>query len=110
MKTIAIIFVAIVAMMVQVVWPNDSQQIIYAPDRERGRVVYKDNCIACHNSDTSKDGPLGPALKGSSRELLAYRVPSQGYPPGYTPKRNTQIMPAFPSLKTEIPYLAEYLR
>jgi mono/diheme cytochrome c family protein len=65
--------------------------------------------VACHNSDPAKDGPLGPALQGSSRELLEYRVLRTEYPPGYTPKRNTKVMPTFPFLKNEIPYLAEYL-
>jgi len=79
------------------------------PDWERGRAVYVANCIACHNNDPSKDGPLGPALKGSPKELVQFRVLRTEYPPGYTPKRNTKIMPTFPFLKDEIPYLATYL-
>ena len=110
MKTGAIVFVVILAMMAAVVWPNEARQTVKAPDRERGRAVYNDNCTACHNSDPSKDGPLGPALKGSSRALLEYRVPARAYPPGYKPKRNSRLMPAFPSLKSEVPYLADYLR
>ena len=80
------------------------------PDWQRGRAVYVANCIACHNNDPSKDGPIGPANKGSSKELLEARVLSTAYPPGYKPKRPTQIMPQFPFLKDEIPYLAAYLR
>ena len=68
------------------------------------------NCIACHNNDPAKDGPIGPAIKGSPKELLAARVLSMSYPPGYTPKRPTKVMPQFPYLKSEIPYLAAYLR
>ena len=79
------------------------------PDFERGRAVYVANCIACHNNDPSKDGPIGPALKGSPKELVQFRVLRTEYPPGYTPKRNTKIMPTFPFLKDEIPYLATYL-
>src|SRR5438445_10410760 len=79
-------------------------------DWERGRAVFLANCVACHNPDPSKDGPIGPAIKGSSKELLEARVVSTSYPPNYKPKRNTKIMPQFPFLKSEIPYLAAYLR
>jgi mono/diheme cytochrome c family protein len=80
------------------------------PDWERGRAVFVSNCVACHNNDPSRDGPIGPAIKGSSKELLEARVLSTSYPPGYKPKRPTKVMPQFPFLKDEIPYLAAYLR
>ena len=79
-------------------------------DAERGRVVFLANCVACHNNDPSKDGPIGPAIKGSSRELIEARVLRTSYPPGYKPKRATRVMPQFPFLKSEIPYLAAYLK
>ena len=79
------------------------------PDVGKGRAVYLANCVACHNNDPSRDGPLGPAIKGSSRELLQARVLSTSYPPNYKPKRPTKVMPQFPFLKDEIPYLAAYL-
>ena len=68
------------------------------------------NCIACHNNDPSKDGPIGPAIKGSPKELIEARVLRNGYPADYKPKRPTKVMPQFPFLKSEIPYLAAYLR
>ncbi len=80
------------------------------PDWARGRAVFVANCVACHNNDPSKDGPIGPAIKGSSKELIEARVLRAGYPPGYKPKRPTKVMPQFPFLKDEIPYLAVYLR
>jgi len=89
---------------------KESEQPGQSPDWKRGRAVYVANCVACHNSDPSKDGPIGPALKGSPPELIEFRVLRTQYPPGYKPKRNTQVMPTFPFLKTEIPYLAVYLR
>lgn len=77
---------------------------------ERGRRVYLAQCIACHNSDPSKNGPLGPAVKGSSQELLEARVVGGGYPPGYKPKRASVIMQPMPQLAAVIPDLAAFLK
>src|ERR1043166_5935413 len=88
---------------------DKSPQSAKNADWERGRALYAANCVSCHNADPSKDGPIGPAIKGSSKELLEGRVLRTEYPPNYKPKRNTKIMPQFPFLKTEIPYLAIYL-
>mgnify|MGYP003575430862 CR=1 FL=1 len=90
--------------------PEQSAEAAKDPDWQRGRAVYVANCVACHNNDPSKDGAIGPANQGSSRELIEARVLTMSYPPGYKPKRPTQIMPQFPFLKDEIPYLAAYLR
>lgn len=76
----------------------------------RGKQVYLAQCIACHNSDPAKDGPLGPALKGASQELLEAKLLRGSYPPGYTPKRNTAIMPPQPQLKPHIPELGAFLK
>jgi mono/diheme cytochrome c family protein len=78
-------------------------------DPERGRRIYMTVCITCHNPDPSKDGPIGPAIKGSSPELIEARVLYQSYPPGYTPKRTTHLMPKQPQLAKNIPDLAAYL-
>ena len=75
----------------------------------RGRAVYIANCTACHNRDPSRDGPLGPAILGSSKELLEALLLRGEYPPNYKPKRPTKTMPTFPFLEPEIPYLAAYL-
>lgn len=81
-----------------------------SPEWQRGRGVFVANCIACHNGDPAKDGPIGPALKGSSRELIEARVVRGKYPPNYRPKRQTHVMPQFPFLAEEVPYLEAYLR
>jgi mono/diheme cytochrome c family protein len=78
-------------------------------DLNRGRAIYLSNCAACHNNDPSKDGPIGPAIKGSSRELIEARVFRASYPPGYTPKRKTTLMPAQPYLESSIPDLMAFL-
>lgn len=67
------------------------------------------NCIACHSPDPSRDGPLGPALKGSPRELVEARVLRVEYPKGYTPKRPTKLMTPLPHLAPSIPDLAAFL-
>ncbi len=78
-------------------------------DPNRGRAIYLSNCTACHNNDPSKDGPLGPAIKGASRVLLEARLLRGTYPPGYTPKRKTAAMPAQPYLESSIPDLVAFL-
>ena len=78
-------------------------------DPQRGRRIYMTVCISCHNPDPSKDGPIGPAIQGASRELIEARVLYQSYPPGYTPKRKTALMPKQPQLAKNIPDLAAYL-
>jgi len=75
----------------------------------RGKTVYMSNCIACHNMDPSQDGALGPAVTGSSHELLEARILRAEYPEGYTPKRDTNAMLALPHLEREIDALHAYL-
>lgn len=79
------------------------------PNAERGKRVYLAQCTACHNSDPSRDGPIGPAVKGSSEALLEARILRASYPPGYIPKRKTKAMPPQPFLKSAIPDLAAFL-
>ncbi|HTY53785.1 MAG TPA: c-type cytochrome [Candidatus Binataceae bacterium] len=76
---------------------------------ERGRQDYLTYCIQCHNPDPTQPGSQGPALAGSSRELLEDRVLRLTYPPGYKPKRNTHTMLAMPQLAPKIDDLAAYL-
>ncbi len=76
---------------------------------KRGRAVYAANCTACHAHDPCRDGNLGPAIAGSSRELLEARVLHGTYPPGYAPKRDTKAMIPLPHLEGEIDALAAYL-
>ena len=76
---------------------------------DRGRAIYLSNCAACHNNDPSRDGAIGPAIKGSSSALIEARVLKAAYPPGYPPKRNTAVMPAQPYLGPSIPDLAAFL-
>ena len=75
----------------------------------RGRAVYMNVCIACHHGDPNEDGVLGPAIAGSSVELLEARVLRAEYPEGYEPKRPGIVMPKFEYLEDKIPDLAVFL-
>jgi mono/diheme cytochrome c family protein len=80
------------------------------PLAERGRQVYLAQCTQCHGTEPSQDGAVGPAVKGSSRELLEAKIMRAGYPPGYRPKRPTSVMPPQPAVAPEIPALAAFLK
>jgi mono/diheme cytochrome c family protein len=79
-------------------------------DGEKGRRIYLGQCASCHNADPAKDGPVGPAVKGSALELLEARVLRAAYPAGYKPKRSSTVMPPRPDLASSLPDLAAYLR
>jgi mono/diheme cytochrome c family protein len=81
-----------------------------SPEAARGRATYQANCTACHSADPARDGAVGPAVKGSSRELIEARVVHGTYPPGYAPKRATTTMVALPGLAGSVDDLAAYLR
>ncbi len=74
-----------------------------------GRTLYTLHCMACHSPDPRKDGALGPALKGSGLELLQARVLRGEYPPGYAPKRATQIMRKLPLSDSDVAAIHAYL-
>lgn len=75
-----------------------------------GQSLYRTHCISCHNLDPAKDGVLGPALKGSSLELVRARVLEASYPTGYTPKRATRTMQKIPLPDADVAAIADYLK
>jgi mono/diheme cytochrome c family protein len=75
----------------------------------KGRLVYQANCSACHNSNVKVNGSQGPALFGSSIELLTAKTLNGVYPEGYTPKRSTGLMPKLPHLKNDIDALHAFI-
>ena len=79
-------------------------------EAERGRQVYVSQCTACHAFDPSQPGPVGPPIKGSSRALLQAKVVHGTYPPGYTPKRPTSVMPPQPQVAKDIEAVAAFLK
>lgn len=75
----------------------------------KGQARYGVYCGSCHSIDPARDGTLGPAIKGSSLELLKARVIHGTYPPGYTPKRETRIMQRLPLTETDVEAIHAYL-
>jgi mono/diheme cytochrome c family protein len=74
-----------------------------------GRQAYIANCASCHNLDPTIDGLIGPAVVGSSRDLLEARVLHQAYPPGYRPKRSTHLMQTMPWVAPKLDDIAAFL-
>lgn len=90
-----------------IVIPNASSAATTG-NAEKGEEIYRANCYACHGVDPSHDGPLGPAIRGSSEKLMKIRLQKGGkyYPRGYTPKRQTAVMPPMAHL---VPHLKDLL-
>ncbi len=84
-----------------------------SPEEERlylqGKKVYMTVCVTCHNPDSKLDGSIGPSNYGSSRELLQAKILKGEYPPGYKPKRDTQLMPQFEEHAKDIEALHVFL-
>lgn len=84
---------------------NDGDALI-----KKGRSVYVAQCTACHNTDPSKDGAIGPSVAGSTLELLEARILRAEYPATYSPKRKTKQMAPLPHLKADLPAIYAYLQ
>ncbi len=82
-----------------------------AGNADKGKQIYRANCFTCHGIDPAYDGPLGPSIQGSSRELVTIRLEKGGrhYPAGYTPKRTTTVMPPQAHILPQINDLLAYL-
>jgi mono/diheme cytochrome c family protein len=77
---------------------------------QKGRTLYTLRCASCHHpADPRRDGSLGPAIAGSSRALLEARILRAEYPPGYAPKRATQLMPRLTATPEELEALHAFL-
>jgi mono/diheme cytochrome c family protein len=77
---------------------------------QKGRTLYSLHCASCHHpSFPERDGALGPAVAGTSLDLLEARVVRGSYPEGYTPKRSTWVMPKMPLVRGDIEALHAYL-
>ena len=78
--------------------PSQSSQHDLA---RKGKSIYQTTCIACHNTDPKKNGPMGPSSWGASLELLKKRIKEAGYPEGYAPKQQTKLMQPLPKISDQ---------
>jgi mono/diheme cytochrome c family protein len=101
---------AFVVIAVSAALAGCSGQSALSPEAERGRQVYLAHCTSCHSSEPAQNGPLGPAVKGSSRALLEARLLRGAYPPGYTPKRPSAVMQPMPHLAGSLDDLGAFLQ
>ena len=78
---------------------------------QKGQVLYNTTCTTCHNQNPKLDGPIGPAIVGSSLELLKLKITKGEYPAGHKPKRDTKIMTLMPQLSdSDIKAIHTYLQ
>lgn len=80
-----------------------------AGDASNGEEIYGNVCATCHGGNPSQAGTVGPAIAGSSRELVEAKVLRGEYPAGYTPKRGGKAMPPLPYLKDYVADIAAFL-
>ena len=109
-------FVLIVGGIVVSIVMGDGPSATGAPTEplaQRGQMIYQKVCQQCHNPDPRLDGTGGtvpaPAIADASLELVEGRVLRGEYPAGYTPKRDTKLMPPRADLAAEIPALHAFL-
>lgn len=76
----------------------------------RGEAIYRSACITCHAADPTQDGNIGPAIAGSSEQLLRLKLAKGAYPPGYPPKRASKLMPNFKYLEEYSGDIAAFLQ
>ena len=76
---------------------------------QKGHLLYQARCTSCHNANPKIAGSLGPALQGTSLEVLKAKTKEGAYPLDYTPKRKTHLMPKQSLSDEEIQALFGYL-
>lgn len=85
-----------------------------SPELERGRLLYKTNCLQCHNKDPNIKGAVGPEIVDAPLEVMTSKVMTSYYPDplpaGFVPKRKSHAMRAIPKLKDDIPLIWAYVQ
>lgn len=80
----------------------------------RGQLLYKQNCLQCHNKDPNLKGALGPEVIDAPLEVMTSKIMTGKYPEklpaGFVPKRKTKAMRAIPKLKKDIPAIWAYVQ
>lgn len=81
---------------------------------EKGKRLYLNNCLQCHNRDPNIKGSIGPELIDAPLEVMISKVMTGKYPEklpaGFVPKRKSRAMRAIPKLKEDIPAIWAYVQ
>ena len=81
---------------------------------QRGALLYKSNCIQCHNKDPNLKGPIGPEMVDAPLEVMTSKIMTGGYPTvlpqGYVPKRRSKAMKKIPKLQKDIPAIYAWVQ
>ena len=111
--TVVILLIALVVVIIFVAARSGQDKDKAKTPFARGKQIYRTICIACHHPDPEKEygnlGTFGPAIAGSSYELLKMRVLTTSYPKGYKPKRDTQLMTTFDLKEDQLRALHTYI-
>jgi len=90
--------------------------LVFSQDKaliEKGQRIFLSQCISCHNRDPNKKGAIGPEVIDAPLEVLQAKILTGRYPEklpaGFTPKRTTKAMRAFPGLKHDIAAIYAYV-
>jgi len=84
---IALTFAALIAMAFAC---KEEEKTGLTPEEQQkadGRKLFITNCIACHSADPTRDGTVGPALRGTPFNVLKTKLIEGKYPEGYPGKR-----------------------
>lgn len=83
--------------------------IVTSRPMSSGEKIYQRDCATCHNPDPRLQGNIGPAIWGSSKDLLTSKMLEGEYPIFYSPKRTTNVMPKFPKSDSDIEEIYKFL-
>ena len=89
---------------------SDSSKSQFSDEYLRGKHVYNQNCISCHNPDPRLLGVLAPDIAGSKEEVIRSMILTGKPPKGVKPKWPDAEMAPLPHLESEVPYIYEYLK
>jgi mono/diheme cytochrome c family protein len=81
---------------------------------EKGKRLFLNNCLQCHNRDPNMKGSIGPEIVDAPLEVMISKVMTGKYPEklptGFVPKRKSKAMRAIPKLKDDIPAIWAYVQ
>jgi mono/diheme cytochrome c family protein len=81
---------------------------------DRGALLYKSNCIQCHNKDPNLKGSIGPEMVDAPLEVMTSKVMTGAYPAvlpaGFVPKRKSKAMRKLPQLQKDIPAIYAWVQ